>query len=298
MDNNNLIGFFNSINSEEVLKSFIKSKTKENLNLEFKQKQDSRNGNLGENDKFNFSKALSGFANSGGGVLIWGIETRKKDESAKRLKPINKVDDFIKTLKSSLLNTVQPFVDDVRIEKIEKEKSKNRGYVKCLIPLSDKTPHRALLAGRDYYKRSTEGFYRLTHYDLEDMFGRRQKPLLFLITDLTAYEETNPDIRAINFAFRNDGRAIAKYFGFFCKFNNNVELIGSPNLSIKDVSKINGNKPAISYSDNIDVIHPNNIVLSLGSMRFKRKDKTKKIEAVITYYCDGMLAKTKNLSFD
>lgn len=90
MDNDNLIGFFNSINSEEVLKSFIKNNTKENLNLEFKQKQDSRNGDLGEKDKFNFSRALSGFANSGGGVLIWGIETRNKDESAKRLKPKNK----------------------------------------------------------------------------------------------------------------------------------------------------------------------------------------------------------------
>jgi len=298
MDNQNLTGFFNSLNSEEVLKDFIKSKVKENLYLEFKQKQDSRNGNLDENDKFNFSKALSGFANSGGGVLIWGIETRKKDESAKRLKTINEVDNFIRQLKSSLLNSVQPFVDNVRIEKIEKTKSKNRGYVKCLIPFSDKTPHRALLAGRDYYKRSTEGFYRLTHYDLEDMFGRRQKPLLVLITDLINYKETNPEIRAINFAFRNDGRAIAKYFGFFCKFDDNIELTGSPDRSIQDVSKINDNKPAISYSDNINVIHPTNIVRNLGSINFKKKDKTKKIEGVITYYCDGMLAKTENLTFD
>lgn len=298
MDNQNLIGFFNSINSEEVLKDFIKSKTKENLNLEFKQKQDSRIGDLAQRDISNFSKALSGFANSGGGVLIWGIETNEKDESAKKLKPINEVDNFIKRLKSSLISSVQPFVDDVRIEKIEKEGSKTKGYVKCLIPQSDKTPHRALLSGRDYYKRSIEGFYTLTHNDLEDMFGRRQKPLLVLITDVTTYEETIPDIRAISFAFRNDGRAIAKYTGFFCKFNNNIELIGSPDRSIKDVSKINGNKPTISYSDNTNVIHPNNIVHNLGVMRFKSKDKSKKIEATITYYCDGMLAKTENLTFD
>jgi len=35
-----------------------------------------------------------------------------------------------------------------------------------------------MLADREYFKRSTEGFYRLEHFDLEDLFGRRPKPAL------------------------------------------------------------------------------------------------------------------------
>lgn len=36
---------------------------------------------------------------------------------------------------------------------------------------------------REYYKRSEDGCYRLEHFDLEDMFGRRQRPLLELFVE-------------------------------------------------------------------------------------------------------------------
>lgn len=113
-----LVKRFQSIRTEDDLRSYIKDKVKEDLYLEFKTKQDSRTGTLGDSDKKNFSKSLSGFANSDGGILIWGIETRKNDESAKKLIAINEVDDLIKSLKSSLQNSIQPFVDDVLIEKV------------------------------------------------------------------------------------------------------------------------------------------------------------------------------------
>ncbi len=294
MDSANLTNFYLSVDSESTLKSFVQNKTKEDLHLEFKQKQDSRNGDLGDRDKFNFSKALSGFANSDGGVLFWGIETSKKDESAKKLKPIHHVDDFIRGLKSSLLTTVQPFVDNVLIKKINKENSSSIGYVKCLIPQSDKTPHRAMNT-REYYKRSVEGFYRLEHFDLEDMFGRRQKPLLVAQVTDRQYPGDDPEMREVCFAFRNEGRAIARYYGFLCKFDDNIELIGSPDLSIEDVTKLNNGKPTINYSNNIGVIHPNNITYNVGSMRYKVKDKTKKIQGGLNFYCDGMFAKSSNL---
>ncbi len=93
----------------------ITDRVKEDLYLEFKQKHDSSHAQLENDDKSNFSRALSGFANSDGGILIWGIETNKKDESVKSLKPITDVDGFIRSLKSSLINFVQPFVDNVLI---------------------------------------------------------------------------------------------------------------------------------------------------------------------------------------
>lgn len=37
-----------------------------------------------------------------------------------------------------------------------------------------------MLWDREYFKRSTEGFYRLEHFDLEDIFGRRPIPRLDL----------------------------------------------------------------------------------------------------------------------
>jgi len=210
MQTNDLTSYFHSIKSEVDLKRMITDHVKEDLYLEFKQKRDRSKAQLEDNDKFNFSRALSGFANSDGGILIWGVETYKKDESAKSLKPITDVDGFIRSLKSSLINFVQPFVDNVLIEKIPTDASDQTGFVKCLIPQSDKTPHRAMLAGREYYKRSTEGFYRLEHFDLEDMFGRRQKPLLVLQVTSGNFPGDDPEMREVKFSFKNEGRWTAR----------------------------------------------------------------------------------------
>ncbi len=298
MQANDLTSYYHSIKSEDDLKRMITDHVKEDLYLEFKQKHDRRHAQLEDDDKFNFSRALSGFANSDGGILTWGVETYKKDESAKSLKPITDVDGFIRSLKSSLINSVQPFVDNVLIEKIPTDASEQVGFVKCLIPQSDKTPHRAMLAEREYYKRSTEGFYRLEHFDLEDMFGRRQKPLLVMQITSQDLPGDDPEMREVKFAFINEGRWAAQHYGFLCKFDDNIDIIAVPGFAIKNVTELNAGVPTISYENDVGVIHPNNITYHMGGMRYKRKDKTKKIQGVITYYCQGMMAKTMEIELE
>jgi hypothetical protein len=171
--------FFESLGSEDDLRQLVATGQQEHLHLEFKQKGDRRGPELHERDAFHFSRALSGFANSDGGVLLWGIKT-DRNERAIALKPITDCFGFQGVLKKSLLHAVQPSVDGVLVDVILSDNEESAGYVRCLIPPSDAAPHRAMLAGREYYKRSTEGFYRLEHFDLEDLFGRRPTPDLRL----------------------------------------------------------------------------------------------------------------------
>ena len=179
MDGTELKKFFDSFVTEADLTQLVSDRAQENIHLEYKQKRNRSNSQLEDSDASQFSRALSGFANSDGGVLFWGIES-DKEERANQLKPITGHREFQGRLKKSLLNSVQPTVDDVLIEVIDSDDSPHQGYVKCYVPTSEKTPHRAMWAGREYYKRSTEGFYRLEHFDLEDMFGRRPIPSLRL----------------------------------------------------------------------------------------------------------------------
>jgi schlafen family protein len=174
-----LIAFFESLATELDINKLTAAREQENIHLEFKQKKVRNEPDLADSDKWQFSRALSGFANSDGGVLIWGIVT-DNEERAASLAPITGCREFQARLKKSLLNAVQPVVDNVRIEVIPTAENSEIGFVTCLVPASDKAPHRAMLANREYYKRSTEGFYRLEHFDLEDMFGRRPVPRLEL----------------------------------------------------------------------------------------------------------------------
>lgn len=143
-----LKSLYDSLGSEADLLRLITEKTKEDLHLEFKQKRDRSHSQLEESDKFHFSRALSGFANSDGGMLVWGIETGQH-ERAKSLKVISDVHAFHGVLKKSLLNSTQPVVDRVQLDVIESAKSDGAGFVKCLIPASEKAPHRAMLAKRE-----------------------------------------------------------------------------------------------------------------------------------------------------
>jgi hypothetical protein len=248
---------------------------------------------LAESDSRQFSRALSGFANSDGGVLLWGIETVQHEE-ASALKPIAQVHDFLDRLKKSILNSTQPVVDGVLLDVVYLAGSTTDGYVKCLIPASDKTPHRAMQAGREYFKRTEEGFYKLEHFDLEDMFGRRPRPSLTMRLELRPRPGEDP-YEEVEFAVLNEGRGSARYFGFFCAFHESVR-IADARLGLADNTAVNRGRPTVSYSDNVGVIHPNGIWGAVGQAIIQRAEKGKALVVEIRWYCDGMAARTRQVT--
>lgn len=282
-------GLYDSLASEIDLRKLVADRVGENIYLEFKTKGDRSTGKLGDGDARQFSRALSGFANSDGGVLIWGIETNKNDQAWKR-KPISKVYEFQGRLKKSLLNAVQPFVDGVQIDVIAETKTQDSGYVKCLIPRSDKAPHRAMLAAREYYRRSTEGFYRLEHFDLEDMFGRRPHPSLVSNVEIKPRPGDDPH-EEVTIAVRNEGRGIARYTGLFCQFDRDVEVLSVWPAGMQNLTRLNKGIPTISFQDNTGVIHANGISIRLGIATIKRPAKGSALSVHLTLDCEGMASR-------
>jgi schlafen family protein len=174
-----LSNLFRSLDSEAAVQTLVDARAPEGLHLEFKRKHDRAKPDLDSGDSWHFSRALSGFANSDGGILLWGVGTDRRDglDRASVREAIVGHETFVARLGTSLLDAVIPMVDGVEIEPLPSADPRV-GYAKCLIPRSEQTPHRGMLADREYYKRSPEGFYRLEHFDLEDMFGRRPLPRL------------------------------------------------------------------------------------------------------------------------
>jgi hypothetical protein len=281
--------FFDSLSSRDSLRRLIAEKISESLYLEFKTKKDRSKPDLDQSDAWQFSRALAGFANSDGGILIWGIETNKHEQAAK-LKPIDGVLDFTDRLKKSLLNSTQPVVDGVILETIPASGSADEGFVKCLIPVSDKTPHRAMLADREYFKRTAEGFYRLEHFDLEDMVGRRPQPSLSLHLDLTPRPGDDPH-EELHFSIINSGRGVAKYVGFICSFEPEVK-VADVRGHLVDVTSLNRGAPIVSYQDNAGVVHPNGIAASAGHAILQRPGKGGRLTVRLRWYCENMQVRT------
>jgi hypothetical protein len=277
---------YESIAGIDAVRQLVTDRTKEGLYLEFKMKKHDDSAELDTSDARQFSRALSGFANSDGGLLIWGVETDKHD-CACALKPMSAVRDFEGRLKKSLLNAVQPFVDGVTMESIIEPDVAGSGYVKVLIPRSDKTPHRAMLAEREYFRRSTEGFYRLEHFDLEDAFGRRPHPVLLASFELRPRLGDDPH-EEVWVALRNEGRGMARYIGMICVFESDVSVAAvSPGWS--DNSRLNQGHPVVSYADNIGVIHPIGMMTNVGKLTIRRPQKGAPCKVSARWYCEGMM---------
>lgn len=112
-------------------------KTFEGQFLEFK------GGNV-HNIQEVWSRALSAFSNSDGGVVIWGVQT-KKDKGVEHAHSLNKVHDPLlhaSELEKRLQHATDPLVRGVEIFAVPS--TGGEGFVVCFIPESDYKPHRAM----------------------------------------------------------------------------------------------------------------------------------------------------------
>ena len=162
----------------DKLDEFIAEKQEENLHLDFKLVNEA---GMSRDDRKNLAKALSGFANSDGGIVVWGMDARPNDDGIncavekRETSPLSK---FIAKLNEYTGSHVNPDVEGVVHKKIVVKN--DSGFAVTLIPTSDSGPHMAKGGEDRYYKRSGDRFIKMEHFDVEDMFGRRVRPNLSL----------------------------------------------------------------------------------------------------------------------
>ncbi len=93
--------YFSKIDLNEI-ERFIEESQEEHITLEFKTvNHPIYTDENREDDKKNFSKVISGFANSSGGIVVWGIMAKQNSSGqdvAKAKKPIKELTKFLNTL--------------------------------------------------------------------------------------------------------------------------------------------------------------------------------------------------------
>jgi len=169
---------YRAIDDAPAIERFVAEQRVEDLHLDFKLEFDFTR----RDHRKEFAIALSGLANSDGGIIVWGVDARKDEEgvdAACGLKPIAHLKAFISDLWRYTGEALHPMADGIQHKPIAAADA-DEGYAVTLVPASDSTPHMAKLGEDRYYKRNGNSFYRMEHFDLEDMFGRRPRPKLDL----------------------------------------------------------------------------------------------------------------------
>jgi len=119
---------FDSIDLE-FIENCIANNEVETLTLEFKTV--SGTDLKDKNDRSNFATALSGFANSSGGIIIWGVVADKNSDGidcAMDKKEIEPLSLFLSKLEDFTGQFVIPTVEGVRHKKILSSESEDKGF--------------------------------------------------------------------------------------------------------------------------------------------------------------------------
>jgi hypothetical protein len=198
---------------ETSAREFVSSKQAEELFLDFKRSADDGAGkNLHVNDRNNLIKAISGFGNSSGGVIVWGIDCSRDPEGAdvaRDVRPIKNVKRFVSLIQGVISGCTLPPHPNVLVHGIEINKQ-GEGFVVVLIPRSDLAPHQAV-GDYKYFMRSGSSFMPVPHDVLAGMFGRRPQPNVwhqFICGPCKVVEDRL--ILNVGFVMRNNGPGVAE----------------------------------------------------------------------------------------
>lgn len=123
-----------------------------------------------------WSTALSGFANTNDGLIIWGIDARKEKDidAAIGTRLITDPNVFQSRLLELSGTATSPPVQGVEYAAF-REDSSGKGILICLIPLSEHRPHRAEHFDRQYYIRAGGRFVVPTVEQLRSLFFPRHR---------------------------------------------------------------------------------------------------------------------------
>ena len=162
----------------EDVQKLIDESVKESHSLEYK------DGRLFEDDAVDANHEvvaqISGFANSGGGVLMVGVQEDKKTHTATKvtgkLKPIE-----MQWIADVLANGIEPSVDPAGylLRSFPDPEESDRTCYVLYVPQSPRAPHMVISKGRRegrYWCRGHAGIQWMPDWQVRDVMGHRQRP--------------------------------------------------------------------------------------------------------------------------
>lgn len=185
---------------EDALDEFIKERQTEELFLDFKQANSTgKHGwSLSSDDRRNLAKCISGFGNSEGGVVVWGVECSRDvnvGDVAKAKVKVNNVYRFMSWVENAISGCTIPSHNKVRNHIICADENGD-GYLATYIPKSDIAPLMTTI-GNNIYIRSGSNNVPAPYAVIAGMFGRRPQANIELIFEnktLEIVEDSDADI--------------------------------------------------------------------------------------------------------
>ncbi|MDM1410713.1 ATP-binding protein [Myroides odoratimimus] len=262
----------------EFVNSLIKNNIEESINIDFKSadalsKVDSK--------KKEISKDVSAFANSNGGIIIYGI-----DEIDHKASSISFVDgnEFTKEwLEQVISSTIQRNIPNLKIFPIRKDGIIAQTIYVVQIPESLETPH--IARDKKFYKRYNFESVAMEEYEIRQLYGRTVKSKLCFDDYNLSYQKLDEDnvLFKVDAMVFNDGEKPERDYKinvYLEEFSNEIIIKWQTNGNGKnyEYTKLSDTKIKIT-SPSITSIYPDE---TLNVIRFDFEIPIKNLEEIFS----------------
>ncbi len=202
------------------IRSAVTNQREEDLYLEFKRKSQENTPVPDDADRGQLGKAISGFGNTDGGLLIWGVYARRgskyEPDVASELRPIRGLKTFGTRLRDMAGGAANPPLPGVDIRLVPEPNNDDTGYVVTIVPKRRDTLTQATTnKEKGFFIRTGSGFYELPHALIAEFFNRRPSPLLRTRLEIGPLnpEEVSAGHLTLSWRLllRNEGSASARF---------------------------------------------------------------------------------------
>lgn len=159
--------------------AMIKATVVEELFLDYKQSSTMLPGTkLSPDDRKNLAKCVAGFANSDGGVIVWGVTCKPTPDGdvPTHTVPISSPIALKALFDGALSGLTLPAHSGV--ENLSLSDTSGVGFVITHVPPGTHVPYQALYPKPEYYIRAGSSFQPTPHAVLAGMFGRVPQPVV------------------------------------------------------------------------------------------------------------------------
>lgn len=195
----------------------IDNGVEESIHLDFKAA-----GALAKDDKKKneIAKDVSAFANSDGGIIIYGIsEIGHKADSYSFVDG----DVFTKEWLEQIINSnIQKRINNIRIVPLRQDGDIKRTVYLVKVPRSNNAPH--MSGDKRYYKRYNFQSVMMEEYEVRDLFHRHNTSTLSIVDWSLSDNEETPDGRFRKYSFvvqvLNESQVTESLYKLNCYINN------------------------------------------------------------------------------
>lgn len=150
----------------ENIQKLIRTQVQESLNLDYK-----RSSSISNKARAEIAKDVSAFANSDGGLIIYGVE--EKEHLPVRIDDGVEHETFNREwLENVITSNIAPRIEDIQISQIPLSDSHSIFAVK--VPKSFRGPHQERLESKRYYRRFNFKSVPMEDYEVREAYNRRR----------------------------------------------------------------------------------------------------------------------------